>query len=263
MSKSLVLFFLFSLFFPSKVLAQTLTESLGIAHHISIEGRDENSLEDGMIVSYREEQYSLSNEAYDKGLFGVVSKTPAFEFDLGDSEQTIPVLKTGSAPVMVTASNGAIKKGSLITSSSQDGVGMLANKTGFTLGIAQEEFNPEDPNQVGTVLVTIDIKFSFNEDSPDSEKIGRRLLDVVSLSAIAAIEEPIVAFRYIVAAVILIGSIVFGLLSFGRVAQKGIDALGRNPLASQAIHFGILLNVFVSITIVAAGVMLSYLIIII
>lgn len=248
------------LFVPNNIFAQNIN-SLGIAQHINLTISSGQEIKDGMIVSLYENSYQLAKESYDKAMVGVANLNPALEFTLGEGEVSTPVIKSGNAPVLVTAKNGAISRGSAITSSGTPGIGMLADKTGFILGTALEDFAPANPDDQGLVMVSLDIKFSFAADSPDSEKIGRRLLDIVSVSAIAAVDDPRIMLQYVVASLIFISSVATALLVFARISQKGIEALGRNPLASHVISMGILLNVIISGVIVLAGAFISYFIV--
>jgi len=256
-----VLNLVLSLVTVTTVRAQTNIDSLSIAQPTEIKNASSDQLQQGMIVAHHQNDYELSSEAYDKGTYGVISFTPAMEFTSSENELSTPVVKTGSVLVLVSAKNGPITKGSLIASSDQPGIGMLATKTGFTLGTAQENFSPTDSNETGLVMTNLDIKFSFAQDSPSSEKIGKRLLDVVSLSTIAMVEEPTTSLKYLVAAVSLIGSIIFSFLTFGRLAYKGVEALGRNPVASRVITLGMMMNVLFAIAIITIGATISYFII--
>jgi len=51
-----------------------------------------------------------------------------------------------------------------------------------------------------------------------------------------------------------------GFVAFGRVAGRGVEALGRNPLAARVIQLGIFLNVFITVAIIAAGILVAILI---
>ena len=57
-------------------------------------------------------------------------------------------------------------------------------------------------------------------------------------------------------------SFVMGFVYFGRVARSGIEAIGRNPLASRIIQFNVILHILISIVIVLVGLAIAYLILI-
>ncbi|MGD9128886.1 MAG: hypothetical protein PVJ09_00105 [Candidatus Woesebacteria bacterium] len=291
--RSLILFFIFFSFSPfllgtnkfsiidsqfyEVVQAQELDspQGLGIAKQLPVTG---DNLLEGSIVSYRDSNYQLSSEAYDKSMFGVVSQNPAMEisFEQATDAQLTPVISEGIVPVRVSLINGPIKKGDQITSSDIAGVGMKAEKSGFILGIAQEN-SPEILNsgestaeqdvaklnseQVVTILVALDVKFAFSQGTPASKTIIKRLLDVVNLSAIAVFEEPKEIFRHVVAALVVLVALGFSFFSFAKLARGGVDAFARNPLAHKTISFGIIVNVLLSILILLTGLAAAYFII--
>lgn len=233
-------------------------QSLGIAGYIPLEITD--ALQDGSVISHNNNLYFITQEPYDKSMVGVYDTAPALAFEPLNTDNQIPMITSGTVEVLVNTSNGEIKKGDPVTSSAIPGQAMKANKSGFLLGVAQADFDGSS-GQAGLVPVMLDIKFAFAQDSPDSEKISSRLLTVISASAIAAIDEPTVAFKTVVAAFLLIISLVIAFLTFARVAQKGIEALGRNPLASRMISVGIAMNIAVSVLIIISGVVGAYFVI--
>ncbi|MFZ1721189.1 MAG: hypothetical protein WAU07_01665 [Microgenomates group bacterium] len=242
----------------SQVNAQSI-DDFGVAHHLTVVSDVE--LQDGMVVSQRDNHYTVSNEPYDKSMLGVVNLVPTVEVTTSGDATTTPVISAGTVEVRVNGTSGPIEVGNRITTSERSGEAMKANRSGFTLGIAEEAFSPTQPDDVGTIKVKLDIKFTFAEDSPNSEKISARLLDVVSLSAIAALEEPKEILQYVIGGITLLGSVTIGFFSFTRTAQKGIDALGRNPLAKNSISFSIFANIGISFVIIAAGIAGAYFVI--
>lgn len=241
----------------SPLLDQTI-DAFSVAQYFPI-SEPANNIKTGMVISHRNGRYTYSAEHYDKNMFGVLSLEPAVSFSTDQPpEGSYPVVTTGTALVMVNASNGPIVKGDLLTSSDQPGIAMKANQSGFTLGVAAQAYNPSDPMEVAAIPVSLEIKFTFSEDSPNSQKISTRLKDLVSLSAIAAVESPTQALQYVVASLCLIGSLTFAILSFIKAAQKGIDALGRNPLAKASISMGITINAIISVIIALAGLAGAY-----
>lgn len=235
------------LFFGTQIV---LAQDLGIAQPIHIEQTD---LPDGTVISHTENSYHPSLETYDKSVFGIVSREPALELSYSDDLTTTPVVNTGLAPIRVNLESGPIKKGDSLTTSSTPGVAMKATKTGFMIGVAQEGYEGQDSAQEGVILMSTDIKFSFAQDSPASEKIGTRLLDVIKLSSLAVVEQPSVVFRYVVVALLMMGSVIFTFFNFARAAHNGTEALGRNPLASRQIILGMFLNVAISLGILGSG----------
>ena len=249
--------------FPQVSLAQTAQDvfSLGIAENIVVTGQN---IEEGSVITLFDGQYQLSTEKYDTNVFGVVNQTPAVEFTYTDDtllENTTPVISKGTAIVRVAAQNGAIEVGDRLTTSETPGVAMIANKSGYTIGVAQEAYNPTDANAEGLIIATLDIRYTLSGSNQESSKVQAQLRDVFNLSAIAALEDPTDVFKYVLAAFILVGSIAFSFLVFGRSAQNSILALGRNPLASRAISMGMLLNIMMSIIVIVSGVATAWFVI--
>ena len=86
------------------------------------------------------------------------------------------------------------------------------------------------------------------------------LSDILKIVLLPTREGPTAIFKYIVAALVLISSIILGFMSFGRTAAKGVEALGRNPAASKIIHLGIIFNVAIVVIIILAGLTVAFLI---
>lgn len=247
-----IFLFLMAVFLkPAVVLAQNL--SLGVAQGFHIE---DSPVPDGSIISVRNSEYRISTEPYEKSMMGVVSINSALILEYDDNPGTIPVITEGVALVRVNEENGPIKQGDMLTSSSTPGEAMKATKSGFILGIAQEDYpSSEDTNPIA---VALDIKFAFASDSPPSEQIGTRLLNVLSLSNIALVEQPTMVLRYVLAALVIIGTFIFTFLLFARSVVNGIEALGRNPVATSSILLGMILNVIISVGILGTGLSTAY-----
>jgi hypothetical protein len=74
---------------------------------------------------------------------------------------------------------------------------------------------------------------------------------------------PLESLRYLLAFIIAIVSFGLGFLYFGRVIKTGVEAIGRNPLASRTIQATIFVNIVITIVIVGTGLALAALILII
>ncbi len=212
----------------------------------------------GDIVSSTNKGFTLSRKPYDQAIVGVVSAKPAISFDVNETGSNVKryyVVTTGTVAVKVSTINGVIKKGDLISSSAIPGVGMLASKTGFVLGASLENFSAKKPEEVGLVNLVLNLRASSSQAG-----IKSRLIDVSNLSALALLEEPLTALRYLIAGLVVVFSIVLGFYAFGRVAGRGVEALGRNPLAARIIQLGVALNVLITIAIIGAGILIAILI---
>jgi len=203
----------------------------------------------GDIVSLSEEGVIRAKTPYDENLIGVVGNTPILTFGK-PSTNTLPILFSGQALVRVSNSNGEIKKGDFITSSEKPGIGQKATKPGLVIGRALESFDQQE----GMILVEINIQ-RVNYTSPKS--IAGRLLENFGKP-----ENFPYVLKYIFAVLLGMGSFFAGFVAFVRALQKGVEAMGRNPLAKKTIHFAMILNL-VGITILTlAGLGLALFVII-
>lgn len=255
-------FLLFILLFSSlaqTAYAQSAAQSsaegaatLGVAR--MVETKDKN-VKDGSVLSASEKEAILSVVPYDGHVIGVVSRDAAIILSTKSSANGIPTISVGTVYVLVSAQNGAIKKGDQITTSTIPGVAIKATKDGYVLGTALEDSSVTDPKQVDKIAVDLDLHyFNSKPTFPGS------LSDIFKLALLPTKDSPTPLFKYIVAAIVVLGSFVLGFLSFGRTAAKGVEALGRNPAASKIIHLGIIFNVGIVVVIVLAGLTVAFLI---
>lgn len=248
----LVLFVLTAFLMPASTFSQGV--SYGVANFATVNGEN---IEDGKIVTSSKEGFFISETPYDDAMVGVITTQPAISFiDTTDITNKQPIISSGNAFVLVSAKNGAIKEGDPITTSDIKGVGMKATEPGNILGAALEDFNPSDPNSIEKINVKIDIRYySFSKAAAES------VFDLFKISlSHAATQQPPIFFKYFTAAFVVIGSVILGLYFFGRVATKGVEALGRNPLAAKIIEFGIIINVIITVATIASGLIIAIII---
>ncbi|HSW97503.1 MAG TPA: hypothetical protein VLF89_06790, partial [Candidatus Saccharimonadales bacterium] len=244
----LILLFPFYLLHSPQVSAAdtSVDTSFGIANYLPI---TDKKVADGDIVSFSPQNgYFLSKAPYDISMVGVVTNNPAISLEVVGGAKSYPVVSTGNAAVNVTTINGDIKKGDPLTTSQIPGKAMKATKTGYIIGAALENYSNSNTHAVKALAITLNVHYYAAKNSASSS-----IFDVLNLSTIATYEEPIQAFKYFIAAVTVILSFVFGIFSFARTANKGLEVLGRNPLAGRRIELGILLNIIVAIIIVLSG----------
>lgn len=224
--------------------------SYGVAQYVAI---DDTDVKDGQIVTSSKQGFHISAKEYDDSIYGVVAKKPAITFiESGNNDNKQQVVTSGTAQLLVNGENGPIYKGDPITSSKVKGVGMKAKRPGVIIGTALENYNPSNPTSVDRVNIRIDVRF-YSMDVATSS-----LIDVFKLSMFsAANEQPPVFFKYFTAGFTIMGSILLGFYFFGRVAAKGIEALGRNPLASRMIQIGIIINVIITIATIVCGLIIA------
>jgi hypothetical protein len=235
----------------------------GIAHYQTIEAS--LPVPDGSIISLQEGKYILSNQAYDQNVYGVVSiDAPIILKSQPEvSANTYPILSNGETKILVNNTNGVIKKGDLVTTSTIPGVAMKADKDGFIVGQALEDTLESNDNQ----LILVSLKLSFYEFKSisglvnDPNLIKSFFLNMLGALNFSAQKEPNQAFKYIMSSIVLITSLFFGYRHFMRLAHSGIEAIGRNPLAGRMIMIGITLNVVISVVVILSGFLLAYFII--
>lgn len=234
-------FFIF-LFF---LVGITNAASLSLSNYIPI---IDKQVKDGNIIISTSKGYSLSHQPYEQNIVGVVSQNSAIVFSGQSNANSYPIVSSGKTSILVSTLNGPIKKGDLVTTSSITGVGMRASRSGYVLGMALSEFTDKDNKQIGVVQVALNIHFATL-----NIKLGDNLLDIFKLSSLATYEQPLTVFKYFIAALIVFSSFFFGFFVFGKVAGKGVEALGRNPLASKMIGVGIVMNVIITVVVILSG----------
>ncbi len=227
--------------------------SPGIAVSIEVNGQAEK----GDIICSSTDGFKLCEAPYDTAIYGVITDNPAASINVEDQTNPVLLQSSGLAKVKVTTAKGPIKKGSLITSSENKGAGELADKSGYVVGTALESFESGDPDEVGLILTLINIH-------PAAGLSGARtnLVQVLRQGLGAPLFDPLDSLRYVLAAAILLASFILGFVYFGRVASLGVEAIGRNPLASRKIQLTVLLHVLITIVIVVTGLVLAYLVLI-
>lgn len=241
-----------SLLLPKVAFGQTTSLSVGVTYELTGE-----NVTDGDVICAYQEGYAPCNAGYDPKMYGLVSATPAVSLQNTSLTEARPIVTTGKAVVRVSSVNGIIKAGDFVTSSPKSGIAMKAEKSGYVLGTALEDFGDENPDNTGDILVSIGIRPAVL--TPGA---AANLLELISQGIDAAFYSPISALRYILAAFVVSAAFVLGFIYFGRVARAGVESLGRNPLASRTIQFGIFVNAVLMFVIVGVGVGIAYLILI-
>lgn len=197
----------------------------------------------GDIVSQTKEGLFRSSIPYDENIVGVVGETPILVFGK-PTPTTLSVVSFGKTLVRVSNINGEIKKGDFITSSEKPGTGQKANKSGFAVGRALEDFNQEE----GLIKVEINIQYQYTPaETPVSgilNEIWKQLKEPKNFSEV---------LRYIFALILGGGIFSAGFFAFVSALQKGIEAMGRNPLAKKSIQLAMVLNLIGILVLTLAG----------
>jgi hypothetical protein len=194
---------------------------------------------DGDIISNTDRGLVRSTTTADIHLFGVITDKPlAVWREPGASGSA--VIRNGIVEVNVTEDEGPIKKGDYVTSSENPGKGKKAIRSGYVVGQAIAD-------AVGSrVLVALRIEYA----EVTTPRSANRLFEMLGATFFKNVQDPskfAEIIRYILAALVIIISFVFGFFTFSRSIPKSIEAIGRNPLSKNSILVSIGINVVLTV----------------
>lgn len=246
----IILVMLGFILFPLAVKAQEV--SLGTALPVKV---TDGKPVDGDILSNTEGGgYVRTKILADPLMFGVVTLEPALYLYDKAAKDEVPAVNSGKAYVRVSTEAGPIKQGDFITSSSRAGVGIKAVTNGYVLGTAQESYTEANKDQIGKILVEVNPRFVQS---------NRNILSTLfALPTLSLAATPMNALRYIIAAIIIIISFYIGFRFFGRASLKGVEAMGRNPLAKKSIILVVVVNASLTFGVMLIGLLLAYVVVV-
>ncbi len=249
---STILLFTLGILSPISIYAQN--KSVGTAISILIIDKD---VKDGNIIVSTPKGFGLTATAYDSNMYGVYTESPSIFLQSTNDPQTKPVITSGKANVLVSSINGNIKKNDFITTSNIKGVGEKATRNGMVLGTALQDYSNSNQKVTGKILVAISPHFnaSFADTKTNVLEVLRNASDPTTLTQATSL-------RYVLAAGIALISFGIGFIYFGRVTSSGVEALGRNPLASRMIQLNLVLNLVLMVIIIVVGLGIGYMILI-
>jgi hypothetical protein len=234
----------------NKAHAQLDGGSIARLYHVT--GTDPVS---GDIVSFDRSTQTvhLATTTADAALYGVVVMNPVLVLQTPDGG--IPVVSSGEALVNVTTASGAIAPGDLITSSSIPGKGQRSSGGGVVLGTALEGF-PQNATSSELkdgvqyqgsirVLLGIGVAPAQTVEQPDT-----------SAAPVTPLAKTLL--KYLLAAVVAVGSVVTAFHNFGAGVRDGIVSVGRNPLAKSSIQSMVILNSILILLVSAAGLFVGF-----
>ena len=237
----------------SPLFAKAQQFSTGIARYANVEG---GKAQEGDIISTTAKGFGLAKSPYDPKVQGIIIDNPAIYFrGSSDEGKKYTYVNDGDVFVRVNSSNGPIVRGDVLSTSTTPGVAMKATQSGYIIGTAQEDYKNPDKAAIGKIRMSFGVRYVATRSN-----LGTSIFDIFNLSALATYEQPLTVFKYVLAGIVAIISLSFGFLYFGRIASMGIEALGRNPLASRMIQLGIFLNVLLTAMIIGGGIFISILI---
>lgn len=226
--------------------------SLGVARAIEFEDQD---VLDGSVVASSQQGAILSSVPYDSQVIGIIARDSAIVISSQEIQNGIPIISNGTVYVLVSTINGSIEKGDLLTTSTNPGVAMKAADSGYVIGRALESYENSDTESVGKIAMDLNLHY-FNA----KPTFPGTLSDIFKIALLATPERISPLLKYIIAAIVVLGSFTFAYLTFGRTAAKGVEALGRNPAAKGIIQLGIIFNVSIVVVIVVVGLIVAFLI---
>jgi hypothetical protein len=227
---------------------------------------------DGDVMSLdKDANLTRSATISDDKMYGVLVAEPQIVYRTNDA---IPVVRNGTAFVNVTTAGGEIVIGDYITTSSLAGKAMKAPDTsGYMLGAALAPFDGKEggtavtvdgkPALQGEVLVAIGI----GPSSPILFKAGGGIMGTVKqivnavMYNIGTSKQFERLSRIILAALIALLVIYISFRTFGKNVTKGIEAIGRNPLAKNSIQAMIIMNVILILVVSVGGIILALVIV--
>lgn len=204
---------------------------------------------DGDVIASLNGQFVRAKIPYDNSIFGVYVVKPVVVFR--NTEQgNKPIVRSGVTMVNVIGANGAIAVGDYITASETPGKAMKATKSGYILGIANGIFNGSGEGKIPVI-----IRIEYAELT--TARSTNRLLEYLGQSFLSNAKDPekfgqIV--RYVLAGLIVLGSVGVAFLTFSRALPKAIEAIGRNPLARHTIYLSMALNVGLIVVVIGLGI---------
>lgn len=250
---------LFKIYIPTSALAFEVSPSFSLADNTAVEGDIISSAPNGLI---------RSNNPYDNHIFGVVNDDAVTAYKNVNPSPTDHVIsQSGVVIVNISDYNGKISPGDYITSSAIPGKGMKATQTGYVIGIAQSQVTEGGQIQSagknytsGQVYVSLRIEYA--ELSTPRSSLG--LLNVIASSIFKNAQDPekfTLVIKYIMAGLVVVAAFSIGFFAFTRSISKGIEAMGRNPLARKSIQISIIIQVVLTILTLLASIVIALIII--
>jgi len=226
---------------------------------------------DGDVMSLNAEAKLVrSVKTSDDKMYGVLVAEPQVVYR---TTNDIPVVRNGTAYVNVSTAGGPIAIGDYITTSALAGKGMKAPDTsGYMLGAALAPFDGKEGIPVtvdgkqamqGKLLVAIGI----GPASPILFKAGGGIMGTIKqlvnavMYNIGTSKQFERITRILLAAIIAILVIYISFRTFGKNITRGIEAIGRNPLAKNAIQAMIIMNVILILVVSIGGIILALVIV--
>jgi hypothetical protein len=231
----------------------------------------DNSLIIGMAASLNRDstadnQFIEAADRDNKDLFvGIVTTKESNSLTLSTTGSNIFVTSEGEANGLASDINGAIKKGDHLTTSALKGIVMKAdNDENAVIGTALQDFSISDartqvvndpkgkPHDVKINKLSVEVNVRNDLSNKQSQK-PFLLLFGQSVTGKQVNQWQVIAALLIFFLILVVeGSVIYG------ATHSSIEAIGRNPLASKAVHRQTL-QIFITMLIVLFfGVIIIY-----
>lgn len=229
------------------LLASPSFASLGIATTYEI-GDDQAVNGDILCFSNPDAGGKLSRcqKTYDESMFGVLNTDPSVVLKQTATGQA--VIQEGRALVNATTLSGSIKIGDYVSSSPIAGKAQKAQELlGYILGKALSDLpdnSGENLSYNGKNLRSGQIEVAVNI-GPLGVLPRGTFLDKIGFAMVRGTQTPAAAglfLRYVTAGLLVILVSFFAFNNFGHNLAKGMESIGRNPLAHNQIQFVIIIN---------------------
>lgn len=254
---------LFISFLVPSVIAQEFPSGLHVAKTFS---KLPAAAVEGDIVSVTDhpDELELSRIVGDARVYGVLHADPVVVYRTTDE---IPVVSAGEALVNITTIGGPIMRGDVIVSSEIPGKGQKApiNARGYMIGYALESFGEQDGEPFiheGKQLRKGKIRVLLAIRPIDPLHRGSLLHRVQSASLDFLNGNGDRWIRYLIALLIVSSTIYFSYRTFQENVAKGIEGIGRNPLAKTSIQAMVTMNMILIGVLCIGGIALGVLIIV-
>ncbi len=217
---------------------------------------------DGDILITTAKGLVRSSTLSDSHLFGVLQKTPVVNYKPVDNTGQ-PVARTGIAEVNVTTAAGPIVPGDYITSSTTPGKGQKATTAGYVIGTAIDPLPLSPGGRPASGQIAVALKMEYHDVISGSSSAAQ-VLGPLGAAFFNNIQDPqkfAQTIKYIIAGLAFLGALFIGFISFSRALAKSVEAMGRNPLAKNAIYITVVLNIVLTIVLTLIGTLAAYIII--
>ena len=263
---------LFTLTLISVLLISQTAQANTISESFSAGG----TFQKGTIVSVTQtdvDDIELTNINNSEYILGVVNDAEDSAVSFRKDNGNVSVALDGEVSVFVSDANGDISRGDFVGASWLEGVGMKAATPDRQklVGVALNDFSRDstgaeeygeidtDDGKKNIYVGTIDVRL-FSKEVVDGEAAGDAGIQG-ALESIAG--RDISLAKTVIGSLIFIVSLVVAGVFISSSIKGSFVSIGRNPMASQSIHKGMVRVSLIACVIVVIGALLSYVILII